>query len=409
MSLAADLVVREIGRLVTCEPKLGEGPLGVIEDAALAANQGRVVWIGPDRELHLNVEATDAAEVEAGGRALLPGLVDCHTHLVFAGNRGPEFAARMRGESYRTGGVLTTVAATREAPDDQLRRLARRRLDRFLAHGVTTVEIKSGYGLNVDQEARLVEVASTLGHPIDVVTTVLGAHVIPAEARSSPDRYVDQVVAFLLPRVRGRAEFCDVWCDEGAYSVAQSRRVLEAARMLGFKLKVHAEQLGHIGGAALAAELGATSVDHLEHATEEDADLLGRAGTIAVLLPGASMMTRSRFAPATMLIERGVRVALSTDCNPGTSFSENLQLTVALACAHLGMTVEEAILGVTRHAAAAVDREGSAGCLRPGVNCDAVLLDASHEVDLAYHYGVNLTATVIKRGKVFVPGGLSDA
>jgi imidazolonepropionase len=271
---------------------------------------------------------------------------------------------------------------------------------------VTTVEAKSGYGLNVEQEARLVDVAGTLGHPVDVVPTVYCSHVPPTEHYGSADRWVEQVSGFLLPRVRGRAEFCDVRCDEGAFTVGQCRLLLEAGRALGYRLKLHAERSGHTGGAAVAAEVRATSADNLEHATDEDAQLLARSSTVAVLVPGTSMMTGAPFAPARTLIDRGVRVALSTDFNPGTSYSENLQLMVPLACAHLSMTVDEAILGVTRHAAAAVAREDSAGCLRPGGACDLVVLEAAHEVDLAYHYGVNLVSIVVKRGKVFAPPGL---
>jgi imidazolonepropionase len=381
------------------------GPLGVMVDAAVAAAGGKVLWIGPDRELHLHVDADDADELNAEGRCALPGLVECHTHLVFAGQRGGEFVERVAGGHPRDG-LLTTVAATREAPDEQLHRLAVRRLDRFLAHGATTVEIKSGYGLHVDQEARLVEVATTLGHAIEVVPTVLAAHVVPPEARHDPDRYIDQACAFLLPRVRGRAEFCDVSCDVGTWSPAHCRRVLEAGRALGFKLKVHAEHSGHTGGAALAAELGATSADHLEYATTDDAAALARAGVVAVLMPGAAMMNHLPSPPARSLIEGGVRVALSTGCDVGTSYSENLQLVVALACANLGMSVEEAILGVTRAAAAALDRERIVGSLRPGARCDAVLLDAGHESDLVYRYGVNLATTVVKRGRVYLPPSL---
>jgi imidazolonepropionase len=392
----ADFVVRNVGRLVTCAQALGEGPLGVIESGALAAVGGRIGWVGPDRELRDVCEvAPGTLEVDAGGVAVLPGLVDCHTHLVFAGERSDEFAARLRGEPYTGGGVRTTVAATRAAGDEELRTLARARLDRFASFGVTTVEAKSGYGLTPEQELRILEISRGLGHPVDVVPTFLGAHVCPPE--HDAEEYVE-LVCEMMPKVRGLAEFADVWCDRGAFDLGASREVLEAARAAGLRLKIHAEQLGHTGGAQLAAELGATSADHLEHATDQDADALAHAGVIGVLLPGASMMTGAPFAPARTLIERGVRVALSTDFNPGTSYSENLQLTVALACAHLRMTPEEAILGVTRHAAAALAREGKIGSLEPGAAADVAILDARHEVDLAYHYGVNLARTVVKRG-----------
>jgi imidazolonepropionase len=392
----ADFVLAGAGRLVTCAPSLG-----VIDRAALAARAGEIVWVGPERDLKGAVRLTPGAvEVDAMGRAVIPGLVDCHTHLVFAGDRSEEFAARTRGKPYRAGGVRSTVVATRAASDDELRALARERLDRFLSFGVTTLEAKSGYGLTPEQERRLLAIAAALDHPVEVVRTFLGAHVVPPEYEDDPEGYVALVCEGMIPSLGGLAEFCDVWCDEGAFTLDQARRVLRAARVEGLGLKVHAEQLGRSGGSTLAAEFGAVSADHLERATEEDADALARSRTVAVLLPGASLMTGGPFAPARMLVERGVRVALSTDFNPGTSYSENLQLVVALACAHLGMTPEEALLGVTRHAAAAIAREGRVGVLAPGASCDLVVLDARSEVDLAYHYGINLARVVVKRGIV---------
>ena len=394
--MKADLVVTGASQIVTCDPSLGEGPLGVIPWGALAGLEGRIVWVGRQDELAREVElVTNAHEIDAGGGAVLPGLVEPHTHLVFAGDRAPEFAARLRGEKYTTGGVRTTVSATRDAPDDELRTLARQRLDRFLAHGVTTVEAKSGYGLTPEHERRLLSIAASLDHQVDVLRTFMGAHVVPEEYAGDAEGYVSLVCEAMIPTVGNLAEFCDVWCDDGAFTVQQTRRIARAARAEGLSLKIHAEQLAHGGGAEVAAEFGAVSVEHLEHATEEDADALARVGTVAVLIPGASMMTGGPFAPARMLIDRGVRVALSTDLNPGTSYSENLQLVVALACAHLKMTPEEALLGVTRHAAAAVAREGKVGSLTPGARADVLVLDAPSYVDLAYHYGVNLARAVL--------------
>jgi len=291
--------------------------------------------------------------------------------------------------------VKTTVAATRAASDDELRGHARARLDRFMAHGVTTVESKSGYGLTPHQERRLLQVAAAVDHPVEVVRTFMGAHVVPEDYAPNPNAYVDLIVDGMIPSLGNLAEFCDVWCEEGAFSQAQTRRILGAAHREGLGIKIHAEQLAHSGGASIAGEFGAVSAEHLEHATEEDASALARTKTVAVLIPGASMMTGAPFAPARMLIESGVRVALSTDLNPGTSYSENLQLVVALACAHLKMTPEEAILGVTRHAAAALSRQGKVGSLAPGARADLVVLDAPSYVDLAYHYGVNLARVVL--------------
>jgi imidazolonepropionase len=394
------LVLRNAGRLVTCEPELGEGALGVIEGGALLANEGRIEWVGRERDLE---PPPAASELDAGGRAVLPGLVDCHTHLVFAGDRAPEFSARMRGDAYRSGGIMSTVRATREASDEELARLSRERLDRFLSFGVTTVEAKSGYGLTPAQELRLLRLSTMLRHSVEVVPTLLAAHVVPQEFAGDSDGYVELVCGQVIPAAAGVAKFCDAWCeDRGAFTAAQVRRVLEAGAAAGLGLKLHAEQLSRSGGAALAAELGAVSADHLEQATEEDADRLARAATIGVLMPGASMTTGTPFAPARMLIGRGVRVALSTDFNPGTSYSENLQLAAALGCGLLRMTVEEALLAVTRHAAAAVGREQRCGRLAPGLACDLLVLESRSEVDLAYHYGVNLTRTVVKRGEVVI-------
>jgi imidazolonepropionase len=392
------LVLRNAGRLVTCDPGLGEGALGVIEGGALVASEGLIEWVGRERDLPRRPGAT---ELDAGGRAVLPGLVDCHTHLVFAGDRAPEFAARMHGDAYQAGGIMSTVRATRQASDQELARLAGERLDRFLSFGVTTVEAKSGYGLTPDQELRLLRLSGTLRHRVEVVPTLLAAHVVPEEFTADADGYVELVCEEAVPAAAGAAEFCDAWCEDvGAFSAAQARRVLEAGAAAGLGLKLHAEQLSRSGGAALAAELGAVSADHLEQATEEDAERLARAGTVGVLMPGASMMTAAPFAPARMLIDRGVRVALSTDFNPGTSYSENLQLAVSLGCGLLRMTVEEALLAVTRHAAAALGREERCGRLAPGLACDLLVLESRSEVDLAYHYGVNLTRTVVKGGEV---------
>jgi len=398
------LVVRNAGRLVTCDATLGEGSLGVIPNGALIADgRGRIAWVGPETYLR-TVAPRHAVELDAGGRAVIPGLVECHTHLVFAGDRAPEFAARMRGEPYRAGGIMTTVRATRTASDAELQSLARDRVAAFRSFGVTTVEAKSGYGLDLVQELRLLRIAGELD---GVVPTLLGAHIVPAEFSHQSDQYVELVCKSIVPAAVGLADFCDVWCEPaGAFTVQQSRRVLEAGLAVGMRPKVHADQLSHGGGSALAAAVGAVSADHLEHATPQDAGALARAGTVAVLMPGASMMTGAPFAPARMLLDHGVRVALSTDFNPGTSYSENLQLVITLGCACLQMTPEEALLGVTRYAAAALARADRCGRLTPGLDCDLVVLESRSEVDLAYHYGVNLVGTVVKRG--ILPGSEED-
>lgn len=387
--MRADLLVRGAKRLLTCSPDHGSGRLGVIENAALLASEGRVVWVGAERDLPAHsAEQT----VDAGGGVVLPGLVDPHTHLVFAGDRSQEFIARTEGMPYSSGGISTTVAATRRASDEDLAALALRRLDRFASFGVTTVEAKSGYGSDASSETRLVKLASDLEHPVvRVIPTYLGAHVIP---EGSDEATAVEEVLRALPGVAAKARFADAWCEEGAFGLESCERVLSAAREHGLGLKLHTEQLSRSGGAQLAARLGCVSADHLEHATEDDARSLSDAGVIAVLMPGASIMTGQPLAPARMLLEAGVRVALSTDLNPGSSYSENLPLQVSLAVTMMSMSLEEAILGVTAIAADACGLP-EAGRLLPGSSADMVVLDAPHEAELAYHYGSSAIAQVV--------------
>lgn len=397
----ADLVITGASEIVTCSDAIGDGPLGIVPRGALAARDGEIVWIGQESDLRAAVKpAQGMVEVDANGGAVLPGLVDCHTHLVFAGDRAAEFAARASGAPYTGGGIAVTVDATRAAGDADLRHLARQRLDRFLSYGVTTVEAKSGYGLTLEQERRLLQVAASLDHPVDVVRTFLGAHVVPPEYADDRAAYVRLVAEGMIPGIGSLAEFCDVWCDANAFTVDECRTILRAARVEGLGIKVHAEQLSRSGGAALAAEFAAVSADHLEHATEEDADALARSRTVAVLLPGASLTTGAAPAPARTLIERGVRVALSTDFNPGTSYSENLPLAAFLGVAMLKLTPEEAILGVTRHAGAAISRERAAGSLAPGRRADVIVLEAPGHLDLVYHYGAVPLRSVVAGGRI---------
>lgn len=388
--MTIDLVVRNASRLVTCDDTRGEGTLGVIERGALAASDGRIVWVGPERELPAH---GGAREIDAAGGAVLPGLVDPHTHLIWAGDRSDEFAARTHGERYTGGGIARSVAATAAADDVTLRDAALARLDRFATFGVTTVEAKSGYALTRDGEKRLVSLAAELAHPVvRVVPTFLGAHVVPA-GMSAAD--AEREVLATIPLVASQARFVDAWCETVAFDVDACERILSAGIAAGMRGKLHAEQLSRSGGAQLAARLRCVSVDHLEHANEDDARALADAGVVAVLMPGASLMTGQPFADARMLLDAGVPVALSTDCNPGSSFSENLPLQVALGCSALRMAIEEAILGVTRHAAAALDLAGTVGSLTPGAFADLIILGAPHEAELGYHYGAAAIAQVV--------------
>jgi imidazolonepropionase len=404
--LVADGALTNVSRLVTLEPNSGAGPLGVIERGAVAARDGRIVWVGPEDALATQVDLSGAQIVDAGGCAVLPGFVDSHTHFVFAGDRAEEFQLRHAGVSYeelaRQGrGILSTVRATRAASDDELADLAYARLRSFAAHGTTTVEGKTGYGLDTATETRCLALMNALagkpGLPA-VVPTFLGAHTIPPEFRGSPDdraRYVDLVVEEMLPTFAGKARFCDVFCEATAFTVEETRRILERARELGYRLKLHANQLGPSGGARLAAELGATSADHLDFASDEELDALREANVTATLLPGCSFSLSVAYPAAKRFYDHGLRVALATDFNPGTSYCESMQMMVALAVSAMGMTLSEAITAATLGGAAALGMRDEVGSLRPGKRCDLIVLTGHDERELAYHFGVNLVARTI--------------
>jgi imidazolonepropionase len=401
-----DFLLFGIGQLVTCDPALGEGPLGVVERAAVAAAGGRVVYAGPERQMPDLEMAPDVDTFGAGGQAVVPGFVDAHTHLVFAGERADEFAARLRGVGYEEalaagGGINRTVRDTRAAADAELRRATLDRLGLALRYGTTTLEAKSGYGLTVEDERRSLEALAWAAERsrVEVVPTFLGAHLIPEEFAGDRDGYLDLLEHEMLPACAPLATFVDAFCDRGALTVEESRRVLEAGARHGLAGKLHANELGATGGAALAAELRCTSADHLLFCDQGEAKALAAAGTVAVLLPGTSFLLRTgRAAPAQVLRDAGVTLALGTDCNPGTCYCESMQLVIALACVHGGLTPEEAVLAATDGAARALGRGGQVGRLAPGAACDLVLLAGRSYLDLAYHLGVNLAEVVIKGG-----------
>ncbi|MFO7548525.1 MAG: imidazolonepropionase [Acidimicrobiia bacterium] len=395
-----DLSIRGIGLLVTNRPELGTGLLGTVADAAVVIRDGRVVFAGPAEE----APDTGGEVLDAAGGCVLPGFVDAHTHVVFAGDRAGEFQARLRGASYEEllaagGGILSTVQATREASEDQLLAGATARARRMLANGTTTVEVKSGYGLDLETELRLLRVAGRLATEtgIDVVPTFL-AHTIPSDRLADREAYVDEIVDSILPACAPHAAACDVFCDRGAFDLDETRRILGAGRRLGLDLRLHAEQLARTGAAGLGAELGVRSVDHLDHATEADAEALARAGVAAVLLPGVSLQLRTPPPPARMLWEAGVTVALATDCNPGSSYLETMPLVVALGCSLLGLTVEQSTWAATRGGALALGIP-DAGTLSPGAKADLVVLDAPGPAHLAYRPDSALVAVVVKAGR----------
>ncbi len=370
-----------VGELVTFDPS-HEGPLGVVRDAALLDVDGRVEWTGPASA----APRSDADQiVDAGGAAVIPGFVDSHTHLVFGGDRSAEFEARMAGRPYSAGGIRSTVAATREASEDALRARLARFVTELRSQGTTTFEIKSGYGLTVHDEERILRLA----REVTPETTFLGAHVVPTEYADDPDAYVDLVTGAMLDASAPHARWIDVFCETGAFTVEQSRRILTAGAERGLGVRVHASQLGPGDGVALAVELDAASVDHGTYLTDSDVALLAGSSTVATLLPGVEFSTRHPYPDARRLIDAGARVALASDCNPGSSFTSSLPFCIAVAVRDMGMTVPEALRAATLGGAEALRRD-DVGHLRPGARADYVVLDAPSYVHLAYRPGVPL-------------------
>ncbi|MFC9499440.1 imidazolonepropionase [Streptomyces sp. NPDC056982] len=388
----ASTLITNIGALVTNDATRGTGPLGLITDAALVIDGTDVAWVGPRAE----APATDRS-FDAQGRAAIPGFVDSHSHLVFAGDRTAEFNARMSGRAYSAGGIRTTVEATRAAPDSALHATAGRHVSEALRQGTTTVEIKSGYGLTVEHEARSLTVAAA--HTDEV--TFLGAHVVPAEFAEDPAGYVDLVTGPMLDACAPHARWADVFCEQGAFDADQARAILEAASARGLLPRMHANQLSHGPGVQLAVELGAASADHCTHLTDSDVDALAHGDTVATLLPGAEFSTRATYPDARRLLDAGATVALSPDCNPGSSFTSSMAFCVALAVREMGMTPDEALWSATAGGARALRRD-DVGTLSPGARADLVLLDAPSHVHLAYRPGVPLVSAVWRAGRCVV-------
>jgi imidazolonepropionase len=392
----SDLLLTGIGRLTT---NVGE-PIG---DAAVMITGGRVIYAGPASDAP---EQGKAARLECGGRAVIPGFVDSHTHLVFAGDRADEFALKMQGASYaeigeQGGGILSTVAATRAADEPRLFDEAAARLRRMIDSGTTTVEIKSGYGLDLQTELALLRVARRLGEelPVTVKTTFLGAHAVPPEFSDDRAGYVDLILEEMLPAAAPLADYCDVFVEDGAFTVDEARRIFEVAATVGLGARIHAEQLSRSGGAALAAEIGAVSADHLDHVTEDDARALAAANVVAVLVPGASYTLRSPQAPGPMLLDHGVTVALASDCNPGTAYFESMGMVISLAVVQMGLTTEQAIHAATRGGALALQMEDR-GLIVEGSAGDLVVLNAPSAAHIPYRPATNLVWRTIKAGEV---------
>ncbi len=421
--IQADLIIEGAAELLTLQgtaprPRRGEEmqALGIIRDGALAARRGKIVWVGPTADLLGAVKPLAFSKlINAYGKTVIPGLVDPHTHLVFAGSREKEFAQRIQGKTYAEiaaagGGINVTVTATRKASAEDLKARARAALNRMLALGTTTVEAKSGYGLDLDTELKMLEVIRELNEegPLTIIPTFMGAHEIPPEYRHDAEAYVNLVITRMIPEVASRklARFCDVFCEAGVFSVEQAERILRAAKSAGLEPRVHADELTDLGGAALAARTGARTADHLLFASDDGIRQMAQAGVIAVLLPGtAYFLHLQRYARARDMIAADVPVALATDFNPGSCMTESLPLVLNMACTQMRMLPAEAIAAATINAAWAVGEQDCAGSLEVGKQADLLILDVPDHEHLCYHFGVNLVQTVIKGGKVVVENG----
>jgi len=418
--MIADVLIKNASELVTARgprgsPKTKEAmeDLGIIRNGALAIDGKEIVAVGETDEILTTIRRARTV-IDAKGRIVLPGFVDCHTHLVFGGSREDEFIQKIEGRSYLeimqgNGGILSTVEKTREAlasPRALLNR-ARAFLDQMLAYGTTTVEIKTGYGLSTQSELGMLKIIASLkeSQPVDIVSTFLGAHAFPKEYAKRKADYV-QLVLGMLERVKteGLAEYCDVFVEVGAFSPSEARIILEQAKKHGLKLKLHAGEFNDIGGAELGAELGATSIDHLDYVSERGIELMAEKKIIAVLLPGVPFhLMTDRYAPARKLIDAGVPVALATDFNPGSCPTLSMQMIIALACRQLKLTPAEAINAATINAAYALDRGDKVGSIEVGKKADIIVLDIAHHRQLPYWFGVNLATTVVKNGVVTYP------
>jgi imidazolonepropionase len=421
--IQADLIIEGAAELLTlrgnsARPRRGEEmrELGIIRQGALAARRGKIVWVGTTADLLTSVRPMAFSKlIDAYGKTVMPGLVDPHTHLVFAGSRENEFAMRIQGKTYQEiaaagGGINATVAATRKVSKAELKVEARKALDRMLALGTTTVEAKSGYGLELETELKMLEVIRDLNEegPMTVIPTFMGAHEIPPEFRQNAEAYVDLVISRMIPEVAARklARFCDVFCEAGVFSVEQSERIFRAAASVGLEARVHADELADLGGAAMAARMKARTADHLLFVSDDGIRQMAAAGVIAVLLPGtAYFLHMQRYARARDMIAAGVPVALATDFNPGSCMTESLPLILNLACTQMRMLPAETIAAATINAAWAIGEEDCAGSLDVGKQADILILDAPSHEHLCYHFGVNLVETVVKNGKVVVESG----
>jgi len=412
--MKGSIIIKNASQLVTCsgfKAKQGKAmsDLHVIDDGAVVIENGVITAVGKTKEVLTKFEETGSKTIDATGKAVLPGFVDSHTHFVFAGYRAEEFSWRLRGESYmeimnRGGGIASTVRATREASREGLIESGKKRLNSMLSFGVTTVEGKSGYGLDEKTEIKQLEVMETLGslHAVDIVKTFLGAHAVPEDFKGRADKFIDYMTDSVMPQVthRNLAEFCDIFCEKDVFSLEQSKRLLLKAKELGFKLKIHADEISPLGGTELAADLGAVSADHLLHASDKGIAEMAKRSIVATLLPGTAFSLREPYARGRYIIDQGCAVALATDLNPGSCFSESIPLIFILATLYMDITIEEAVTALTINGAAAIDRADRIGSIDVGKAGDVIILEFPSYKYIPYHIGVSCVEKVIKSGNL---------
>jgi imidazolonepropionase len=413
-----DLLIQNARQLLTFK-SAKEGPreghymeyLEIIEDGAVAVSGGKIAAVGKTEEMLKQIQTDNKTKVvDAKNKVVLPGFVDCHTHPVFGATREEEFDMRVRGKSYQEiaaagGGIKSSVKTLRSKSKQELIEFDLPYLDRLLSYGTTTIEAKSGYGLSLEDEIKMLEVIGELNrlHPIDLIPTFLGAHEVPPEYKDKKAEYIDLIINQMIPEVARRklAVFCDIFCEKGVFDIEESRKILTAAKEHGFKLKLHADQLSALGGSKLAAELGAISADHLEFIDDEGIKMMKDAGVIGVLLPGASFgLGMKEYPPARKMIDRGLPVALATDFNPGSSFTESMPVIMSLSCLMMKMTPAETVTAATINSAYAIDTAKEVGSIEKGKKADLVIWNVQNYKEIPYHYGVNLVDQVIKNGKV---------
>ncbi|SBV98003.1 imidazolonepropionase [uncultured Dysgonomonas sp.] len=411
-----NIIIKNVTQLVTCSgfsAKKGKemSDLSVIENGTVIITDGIITYVGKDANCPPLSDFPDHEVVDATGKAVLPGFVDSHTHFIFGGYREEEFSWRMRGDSYmsimeRGGGIHNTMTATRNASFDELKNSGRKRLNSMLAMGVTTVEGKSGYGMDKATELKQLEVMKSLNkeHAVDIVSTFMGAHATPTEYKGREDEFLDYMIKEVMPEVKskGLAECCDIFCERNVFDIDQSRRYLTAARDLGFKLKIHADEIVTLGGAELAAELKALSADHLLQASDNGIEDLAESGVVATLLPCTAFSLKEHYARGRYMIDSGCAVALATDLNPGSSFTNSIPLLFALASIYMQLSPEEALAALTINGAAAVGKADRIGSIDVGKQGDLVILEYPSYKFLPYHIGMNIVEKVIKKGNVVV-------